>query len=156
LGRLCTVCLHPERKAIDAAIVGGAYYRAVARQFGLTRDSVRRHQENHVSPALVKVAAERQARSLLQRVQDLVDRTEALLERAEQSGSVVQALAAVRELRGSYELLGRATGELRPDQGVTINLMSHPEFVVVQTRLMDVADRHPELLPEMRVALGGG
>jgi transposase-like protein len=159
VGRPCTVCQHEGREAIDEAIVAGTPYRTVARRWGVTRDAVMRHRDNHISPALAKVAAEQkrgEAKSLLQRVAELADRTESLLERAEQSGSVVQALAAVRELRGSYELLGRATGELRPEQGVMINLMSHPEFVTVQTRLMDLTDRHPELLPEMKLALGAG
>ncbi len=59
--RGCSVCAHPERRAIDAALarVGGAQsFRAIARQFGLGRDALRRHMA-HILQAVPPVSPTR-------------------------------------------------------------------------------------------------
>jgi hypothetical protein len=149
----CTICTRPDRDAIDHAIISGkTSYRAMARQYGVGREALARHHHAHVSPALVRVAQrrtergeERQARRLLDRIEALVDRAEAILATAEESGAVAQALAAIRELRGLYELLGRATGELHDQPAVTVNLLASPEIrqyvVVVREELADLPER---------------
>src|SRR5438128_2721610 len=132
MARVCTICANPKRAAIDEALtLGQRSYRDVARQYGSTKDAMARHHHAHVSPALIRVAERleehadrRGAMSLLDRIQALAKRTEGLLEKAEQSGSVVQALAAVRELRGMYELVGRATGELKSNGEVNVQVLN--------------------------------
>lgn len=47
--RICTVCAHPERRAIDAAVVAGAANRAIARQYRVSKDAVARHADGHVA-----------------------------------------------------------------------------------------------------------
>ena len=55
MARTCTVCTHPERVAIDQALVGGEPNRAIARRMALSKDAVARHRASHL-PANVPVA----------------------------------------------------------------------------------------------------
>lgn len=54
-GRKCTVCTHPDREAIEKALVGNSVpLRAIACQFGIGRTSLRRHRDKHLGPAVAK------------------------------------------------------------------------------------------------------
>jgi hypothetical protein len=64
--RTCTVCAHPERQAIDRALVGvTSPYRDIARQYGLSKDALLRHKADHLLPNIVAAwQVERQANNL--------------------------------------------------------------------------------------------
>src|SRR5213078_3939387 len=47
----CIVCNHAERVRIEIECAAARPDRAIAEQFGLKRDAVRRHWQNHVSGA---------------------------------------------------------------------------------------------------------
>jgi hypothetical protein len=49
--RLCTMCIHPDRTAIDDGLVAGQSLRTVSGQFGLSKSSIDRHKGSHL-PAL--------------------------------------------------------------------------------------------------------
>jgi hypothetical protein len=85
-----------------------------------------------------------QAKGLLQRTERLIERTERLLLAAEQDGKVSAALAAVRELRGLLELLGKASGELATTPMVTINLMASEEYLAVRAAIFAALVAHPD------------
>ena len=98
----------------------------------------------------MEVERERQdAASLLQRTERLIERTERLLEAAERDGKVSAALAAVAQLRGLLELLGKASGELATTPTVTINYMQVPEVVAafdfIRGELSDLPDRRERI-----------
>ncbi len=46
--RVCTVCVHEERAAIDRALVGGTACREVAALYRVSADSVERHAAKHL------------------------------------------------------------------------------------------------------------
>ena len=147
MGRHCRVCEHPERDAIDRALVSGGRYRDLGRQYGVSKDSIRRHNARHVSAAIAAVQAEQEhdaAVSLLERVEDLISRTERLLTAAEQEGKVAAALAAVRELRSLLELLGKASGELDTRPQVTVNLLTSPEWIMAREALFVALQPYPD------------
>jgi hypothetical protein len=48
MARSCTICIHPQRDAIDDAIRTAEPHQAIAARFGVTRDSVRRHALSHL------------------------------------------------------------------------------------------------------------
>ena len=148
MARQCHCCVHPERDSIDAALVCGESQKVIAERYGVGRSAVQRHARRHISPALAAMQVEREAEAtntLLRRTERLIERTERLLQAAEQDGKVSAALAAVRELRGLLDLLGRVTGEIRDQQPtVTVNLLSSPEILaalnVVYAELADLPD----------------
>ncbi|NLE22082.1 MAG: hypothetical protein GX624_04800 [Actinobacteria bacterium] len=140
MGRVCTVCRHPGRGAIDAALVAGdASLNKIAQQYGVSSYALRRHRDRHLSPALAALReaeeAEREA-SLQQRIERLIERAERLLRAAEEDGRAQAALAAVRELRSLLELLGKASGELNDRPQVTVNLMASPEWLQLRSALL--------------------
>jgi hypothetical protein len=82
--------------------------------------------------------------TLLERVEDLYARASTILEGAEQDGRHTVSLAAMRELRGIIELLGRLTGELddRPQQ--VVNLLVAPEWLQIRAALLTALEAHPQ------------
>lgn len=147
MGRTCTICVHPERDAIDHAIVSGTSYRNVRERWHVSLSSISRHRRDHISPALVALRAqqdEAHTASLLERVEDLIGRTERILLATEQDGKVTTALAAVRELRSLLELLGKASGELDDRPQLTVNVLASPEWLAVRAAIFAALDSHPD------------
>jgi hypothetical protein len=159
VARSCTVCVHPERDEIDAAIVGPESNRSIAGRFSLSESSLQRHAAAHVSEALARIASNRvdeSNRSLLARLEALVGRVEAILDQAEQSGKVTTALSAVRELRSLLELLGKATGELKPDGAITVvNLATSPDWLELRAAILGALGPYPEAQRAVLAALSG-
>lgn len=145
----CSVCEHPDIAEIDAALAAGTGRRAVAQRFGVGEASVQRHRSAHLSPALVAAVAEEaehaRHRSLLDRIEDLVETVEGVMASAKEEGRSAPILAAARELRAGLELLGKATGELKPDGAVTVvNIATNPEWLALRTAILTALNGYPE------------
>jgi transposase-like protein len=54
MGRVCTICAHAERAAIDGALETKRSLREIAGEFGVSKTALHRHWRTHVSgqPAL--------------------------------------------------------------------------------------------------------
>jgi len=119
---------------MEDAFIVGTPKRRIATQHGVTERAVRYHMKEHL-PALLALArdAERYARadSLLDRVEALQRRTEAILSRAEQTDNFMAMTSAVREVRNNLELVGEITREL--DRTPTLNLHLSPEWIELRT-----------------------
>jgi hypothetical protein len=115
MSAICRVCSHPDRNQIDHAIVAGQSQRRIADQFGISASSVGRHRRQHIPATLARAQSlqeDERARGLVEQLLGIHDRTMAILERAEESGSLTTALTAIREARTNLELIGKFTGEL--------------------------------------------
>jgi transposase-like protein len=147
LGRVCTICSHEQRFAIEELLVTRqSTYRGIARKYGVSEDAVSRHVKvGHVSQFLALAAdAERAARadSLLDRIEALHSRTLAILEAVEGTDEHGTALAAIREARRNLELIGEVTREL--DRAGTINLELTVEWQEVKAVLVNTLASYPE------------
>jgi hypothetical protein len=60
MSRVCTICTHPERIAIEAALRRGDSFRQVAQAYGIPLVSLHRHAHRHV-PEIARARAEPQA-----------------------------------------------------------------------------------------------
>ncbi len=60
--RSCSVCDHPERTAVDRALVAGEAMRNVALRFAISFAALQRHKANHL-PVVLAEAKQRQAES---------------------------------------------------------------------------------------------
>jgi len=108
--RVCTICIHPQRNAVDAALIRGETAHALAARFDLKPSSIHRHKEDHLPAKLAKAkdAAEvANADTLLDQAQSLQQRALAILSGAEEEKQFGIALGAIREARGCLELLGK-------------------------------------------------
>jgi hypothetical protein len=119
--KTCAVCSHPLRKEIDQLLVNQVPLRDIAAQNGTSSSALFRHSQ-HIPGALlaakgVEKAAD--AESLLDQVRGLVRRANSIMDKAEKSGKLQTALAAIREARCCLELLGKISGELQVRPGAT-------------------------------------
>jgi hypothetical protein len=122
--RSCTVCAHEEQHLLNVALVSREPYRAISRQYGLSKDALRRHAQEHIPELLVKASKaveSAEADDLLERVESLQAHALAILDAAEDTGELRTALGAIREARGNLELMGRLTKEL--DERPVVNVV---------------------------------
>jgi len=142
--RRCTVCDHSERHSIDETLLSGTPYRSVAKRFGLSESAVYRHKVEHLPAHLLKAReVEEAARAdhLLDQVRNLQTHALDILERAQETGDLTTALAAISQTRGSLELLGNLAGEL--DERPIMNVLVSGEWVVIRTAMMDALSAYP-------------
>jgi hypothetical protein len=67
MARHCTVCHHPERSAIDAALRSGESLRTIGRAFHVTHRALGRHKVHHLDrPTAMRSARLDRMRSALQ------------------------------------------------------------------------------------------
>lgn len=147
MGARCAACTHPKRDELDSAIVAGQTLRAIGKQYGMSASAVLRHRDRHLSPALAAIAAQRKeeaAGTLVEQVRQLIRRADELYLAAAKDGRSSAALAALKEMRGQLELLGRATGELKDTSPVTINLQSSEEWIKLRGIILAALVAFPE------------
>ena len=143
MGRVCTICSHEQRFAIEELLATRqSTYRGIARKYGVSEDAVSRHvKAGHVSQLLALAAdAQRaaQADNLLDRMEALQSQTLAILEAPEDQRT---ALAAIAQARRNLELIGEVTREL--DRAGTINLELTVEWQEVKAVLVNTSGLLP-------------
>lgn len=152
--RLCSVCAHSERAAIDAALLSGDPYRNIAERFGTSATALTRHKLGHI-PAHLSRAMEAEAVAdagdLLGQVRGLQTKALQLLDKAERAGDYRTALAGVREARACVALLAEVEGQL--DRRTTVNILLSSEWLSVRTALMVALRPHPEAAAAVAASL---
>lgn len=156
----CKACVHPERTSIDADLAGGETNIAVAARYGLSKDSIRRHKDKHLSESLKAVQARREAEgatTAIDRMERLYDKAQGILTLAEAQGKAALSLAALKELRGIVELLAKLSGELdeRPTVQV-LNVQASPEWAVLRGVILAALRPFPEASQAVAGALEQG
>jgi len=157
MSRACATCGHPDRKAIDAALVAGEDAQDVARRFGLGGRAVRRHRAAHLRTVLAEAQEVREiltVEAFLQRVQELEGKVDRVLVRAESEDDLALVLRAIREARENVALLGKLTGDL--SNGVTVQVaafLTSPDFLRVAEKLRNALAPYPAALDAVRKAL---
>jgi hypothetical protein len=150
---------------VDEMIAAGVAFRSIPNRLSdsvpvPSVSAIGRHARDHVSPALVRLAAQREdgrAGSLLDQLTSLRQRVGQVLDRAEADGKVSSFLAASREIRSILELTARLSGELVPDAPTVqvVNVLASPDFVDA-VRVIDRAlERWPDARIEVAQALRG-
>ena len=153
--RTCTVCSHPERKAIDKAIVAGDPYRGIAQRFAASPDAVLRHKA-HVLATLAKATSAAEvvhADDLIGRLLDANRVTLEILAEARAAGELDTALRAVARLEKQIELQGELLGEL--NRAPTVNIHTAPQWVQLQTLILTTLDPYPEAKAALAAAMQG-
>jgi transposase-like protein len=121
---VCKVCRHKRRKQIDKALVDGASLRDIARQFSLKAAALHRHSAKHLPALLAKAkdaAKISEANSLLERIERIIRRCEAVSAKAEKAKDWAPAVSALGQIRSCVELLAKLSGELKA-AGTAVNL----------------------------------
>jgi len=143
--RVCTICTHPDREAIDAALVAGDGFASIAREYAVSQDAVARHRAGHLPERMArtpKAAEVAHADDLLGQVRALRSKAMSILLAAERQGDLRTALAGIREARACLELLLEVEGEI--DRRPVVNVLVAPEWLAVRAELLDVLRGYPD------------
>lgn len=158
--RTCSVCAHPDRAAIDGALVNGETFRHIASRYGVSTTALQRHKTDHIPAALSTAKAAGQvanADDLLTQLGLLRSKALGLLMKAEAAGDYRTALAGIREARGCIEVMARMMGELA-DSATVVNILITPEWTRVQAAMLSALAPYPDArvaVADALVAIGG-
>lgn len=147
--RVCTVCGHPERAEIDAALVAReASNRRIASQYGVSERAVRDHKANHLKARMLE-AAERNTEADIRTAIDVVGQLRLIngmalqvLKEARTTNNGDLALKAVDRIQRQLELQAKLIGDL--SDGDTVNIIIQPEWVQVRSHLMTALRPYPD------------
>lgn len=143
--RKCTVCNHPEKDAVNQALINGVSFRNISKQYSVSVAAINRHNENHL-PVTLTLAQEAKeaacADDLLSQVKDLQKKALTILSKAELSGDLRTAVSAIREARGNLELLAKLVGQLQ--QEGTVNILIAPEWLQVRAVILAALTPYPD------------
>lgn len=156
--RTCTICAHPQRNDIDAALIAGGPNRSIAVQYSLSAASVQRHRDSHLPASMAAAArAAEVARGdgLLALVRGLLAKALGILKKAEDSNDYRTALAAIREARGTLELLARLQGELQDTTTVNV-LVASPEWLSLRGAILAALEPYPAARAAVAKAVRNG
>lgn len=113
----CGICKHPEKQAIEDAILRRVPLSRIALQVKASVFAMQRHKA-HMTAGVVRsapfeVGQALEAISLLSRVQGLLSECREIATAAKKDKAWPAAISALREVRGCIELLGKLSGELQ-------------------------------------------
>ena len=144
--RRCTICAHPERTAIDQALVAGSMpILKLSALFRVSDDAITRHKAEHLPAKLAKAHQAKEvahANTLLDEIRALRGKAVGILLTAERAGDLRTALLAIREARSCIELLAEMEGELNRRPEVHVHLSA--EWIQIRTVLLHTLAPHPE------------
>lgn len=152
-GLRCTVCTHPERAAIDRALVGGGSERSTAARWKLAPSSVHRHKAEHIRSAMERaeraqnVAIAQVGASTLDRAENLWTDLHTRLEAIATGEDPKSAAAVARAALASLDLIADIRGEKAPK---VISVLvdgkgsPRPEWAAVQRLIGEALAELPE------------
>ena len=161
MSRTCTICTHPERAAIEAAIVVATSYRDIARQYAVSKDAIHRHKENCIKQSFQQAQEERSEASGINVAREMIWCNEQVhcLYLSALGGEKPDrrlALSAMGEIRKQSELWAELQGDL--DRGTHIELHQSAEWANVREIIFQALQPYPEAkvaVARALFALGG-
>jgi len=121
----CQICTHPKRLEIDREIVSGANLSKLAQFFSVKYHSLYAHAREHVSRQLSQAMEKKnteEAFNLLERIDQIVGRTENIFLRNYEKGKDTIALKALSEQRSTFDLLAKISYSLHQAKLAEIEL----------------------------------
>lgn len=162
--------LHPDRDKIEIAIREGQSIPEMMARFGVARNALTRYMKRislrelpDVTKALKELGdmgfdAEQVSENLpsakiyggidlIEEIQTIRDKAEALGAKAENKGDYHAALAALREQSRGLDILIKMADKLRKKNDY--NPWQHPDVIAYQEGLLQILRKHPEALNDV-------
>ena len=98
------------RLELERELVQGKSISGIARKFNVSRDSLEYHKRHNLSQSMARAWSHKldvDNMSLLDDLNNLIDRTKNILDKAEDKEQLGTQLQAIREIRESYKLLSQ-------------------------------------------------
>lgn len=153
--RVCTICFHPEREAIDAAIISGTAYRNIAQQFSVGYSSVSRHADGHIADAIQQSQEAKEEAHGLDVVKQLKDINKISLDILKESRDLKEndmALKAIDRIGKQLELQAKLLGAIDTPQ---VNVYLSPEWLDIRKTLIGALSPFPDARVAVAAALAG-
>ncbi len=150
----CSVCVHPERPAIDRALIAEVSLRDIAGQYGLSKSAVDRHKAEHLPEHMVKAQAQEDVRTAIDVVRQLKAinaATLAILQEARSAKQHTVALMAIDRVQRQIELQAKLLGELQ--QEGTTNIVINQQVATYTAILMQALGPWPDARAAAAAAL---
>lgn len=144
-GRRCTVCGHPDRPAVDQAIINHRPFRRIAAQFSLSLNAVIRHHEQHIPEVLARAKDEadvRHAIDLAQQLKAINGAALQVLADARRSGDAELALKAIDRVQRQLEMVAKIAGDL--DERPILAIWLNPDWLRIETALIEALAPFPD------------
>jgi hypothetical protein len=170
--RVCTVCTHADRAAIDQALVSGTPAPRLAALYRVSPDAVLRHAANHL-PALLQQgqavaeqtragalaeqqagqheAAARHALDVVAQLRAINNSTLHILREAREAKQHGIALQAIDRVQRQIELQAKLIGDL--DDRPVVNVLISAEWLQVRAVLLAALAPYPEARHAVAAAL---
>jgi hypothetical protein len=113
--RSCPICDHEDLNEINAALASSERIRTIAERWSVRKTALMRHRNEHLPFSAIEAKEAEEdapADDLLDQVRDLQERALATLEEAEEVEELNAALQAIREAKGTLELMAKPLNEL--------------------------------------------
>ncbi len=144
MARTCSICSHPLRKEVDAALSEtGVVIARVASDFAVSPDALKRHRANHLLPERREALSndpELASVDPLGEMRTLYHRMIGFLGRAEEADNWPAVRSFHAEARKDLELLAKLLGELDERPQVNVVLIAPQALTVIAKAL----DPYPE------------
>lgn len=148
MSKPCRICTHPEREAIDQAIISDVPYRSITERYGVSNGSIARHKEaGHISQALIQANEVREitrSADLLDMTMNLLNEAQDIVEESRQEGDRRTALDGIGKITNILKLL-MAVNLALSERQVKTSYMNDPEFQQVMVIIMDELGPYPEV-----------
>jgi hypothetical protein len=145
MARPCSVCKHPQRQDIDQAIINSESVEILSKRYSVTVSSLYRHKDNHLFKALQDSKRAQdlvRSDSIIDRIEDLIRRTEDICSRCERKGDDKTTIKAVHEISRNLELLAKLQGELQTH--ASFNVFINPQWQELRTIIVKSLDDYPD------------
>lgn len=176
MARRCSICHHPDRAAIEKALVQAEPFRDVSARFGTSASALHRHKTSHLPAHLAKAyeavqvtqaidiareAEAHKARDLGQAI-DVAAQLRAInaacleiLQKSRASEKHSISLGAIDRIHRQLELQAKLLGELQDSGGPTVNVLVAPEWRELRVTVLQALTPYPDARAAAAKALTG-
>lgn len=153
MARSCTICNHSDRSSIESAIVASVSLRDIARQYGVSKDSLSRHSA-HITEAIKasqEAKEEAQALDVVRQLQEINAVAIAIMKESRKNGKNGTALFAIDRIQKQLELQAKLLGDI--DEGTTVTIWMAPEWQSIRTLIVQALAPYPDARIAVATAL---
>lgn len=167
-GPICHVCASPHRHLIELALVHRVPARVIAKRFEVSRNSIARHRQRHMSPQQVAAIlsaiqptgidleelARSESENLLGSLVAQRARLQMLSELCFEQGAVNAATGVERAITGSLELTSRLLGMIVTHHDVRhTSILVSTDYLRLRQAIMEALRPFPDAARAVSAAL---
>lgn len=140
----CTICRHPERAAIEAAITNGLSLRHIASQFMVGYKAVERHKEHVAQEVKASKVAQSETRAfdVVKQLREINDVARAIMQASLEAKKNGTALFAIDRIQKQLELQAKLLGDL--NEAPQVNVYITPEWREIRATIVHALVPFPE------------